>query len=68
MTIYEVSLTFLFDDKENPEIKNKDDAISLAIDEINEIPISDFYFEVKIAKDVPNRDSLINKNSPSYFG
>ena len=53
MKTYKVSLIFLFDDTENPAIKNKEDAISQAIDEINEQPASDFYFDVEVTENEP---------------
>ena len=44
--IYNVSLSFLYDDEEYPDIKNKYDAIQKAINEINEQGTGGFYFDV----------------------
>ena len=55
MKTYKVSLIFIFDDEENPEIKNKDDAISQAIEEIDTTPLGDFYFDVEAIEEKDNK-------------
>ena len=50
MKTYKVSLIFIYDDKENPEIKNTEDAVDLAAQELDDMPISDLYFEVEVTE------------------
>ena len=54
MKIYKVSLVFIFNSKDNPKLMNTDDAINLAIQEIDETPISDLYFEAEIIESDPD--------------